>query len=208
MKIAFEIATCLLFFIAIMQKEKWKMMVVFAVNNVVCICLYFAYGRVATASLCIVALARTIIYGIYAYKKIKPNWIWLVIFESAYIVATALAWQDALDLLPLAAMLAAGYGSWQDNVVVLRSAYIINTGGYLIYKAIIGAYIAMTESAVSFVATIFSLIYYVLYKKDVDFFELIFSKLKRKPKVEENSAVAAASNEPIESTAENNGDNV
>ena len=115
----------------------------------------------------------------YSLKNIKPNYIWLIIFESAFILTTILTWQDALDLMPLFAMIAAGFGSWQENDYVLRISYIINMTLYVIYKAIIGAYISMGVEAIDLVTTIICLVYYTILKKETLILQLIFKRNKK-----------------------------
>ena len=176
LQIILEIATVLLYFIAIMQRSKWQMMVVFTVENAVSAGMYFVCNRYASACLCMVAFLRTIIYAIYSYKQIKPNLFWVILFEVGFIVGAVFTWQDAYDLLPLFAMLAVGYGSWQDNMLVLRASYIINTVLYIAYKAIIGTYIAMASSVVQLVFTIITLVYYCVHKKRVPIFQLLFRR--------------------------------
>jgi len=175
-QIIFQILTALIIVIAIFQKEKWKIMLFYTLYNLLCVVMYFAFERSATAFICIVAAIRTFIYMFYAYKKIKPNLIWLIIFEIAFIVSTILTWQDALDLLPLLAILVAGFGSWQDNPTILRISYLINGALYIIYKVIIGAYISMSADVIDFTCTFISLIYYCVLKKETPILQAIFKK--------------------------------
>ena len=120
---------------------------------------------------------------LYSLKKLKPNIIWLIVFEIGFVVTTILTWQDALDLLPLVALLSAGYGSWQDNPTILRVSYIINNGSYVIYNAIIGAYISMVFKIITFLSSVICFIYYCLLKKETPILDVIF---KRKKIVENN----------------------
>ncbi|HBP43900.1 MAG TPA: hypothetical protein DD621_04455, partial [Clostridiales bacterium] len=140
-QIIFQVLSVVVSVIAILQKQKWKMMLFYTINNVLSVIIYFSFNRITTAIICVVATIRTFIFMFYSLKGLKPNLIWLILFEVGFVVTTILTWQDALDLLPLAALLAAGYGSWQDNPAILRTSYIINNAAYVVYNAIIGAYI-------------------------------------------------------------------
>ena len=177
-QILFQIISAIIIVFAIFQKEKWKMMLWYTINNIMCVLMYFVFGRTTTAILCVVAAVRTFIFMFYSLKKIKPNYIWLIIFESAFVLTTILTWQDALDLMPLFALLVAGFGSWQENDYVLRVSYIINELIYVIYKFIIGAYISMAVELISLICTLFSFIYYCLLKKEKLFLQLIFKRNK------------------------------
>ena len=182
-QIIFQILSVIVSVIAILQKQKWKMMLYYTINNVLSVIIYFSFNRITTAIICIVATIRTFICMFYSLKKLKPNIIWLIVFEIGFVVTTILTWQDALDLLPLVALLSAGYGSWQDNPTILRVSYIINNGSYVIYNAIIGAYISMVFKIITFLSSVICFIYYCLLKKETPILDVIF---KRKKIVENN----------------------
>lgn len=176
MQLLFQILTAILSVLAIVQKDKWKMMLIYTINNMCNMAMYFAFGRITTVFICLVATIRTFVYMFYSYKKKKTNVIWLIIFEMLFIISAILTWQDALDLMPLLAMLSVGYGSWQDNQTILRISYIINMTLYIIYKAIIGAYISMSVEAIDLICTIICFIYYCILKKNTPILQAIFKK--------------------------------
>lgn len=184
-KIIFQILSVIVSVIAILQKQKWKMMLFYTINNVLSVIIYFSFNRITTAIICVIATIRTFIFMFYSLKKLKPNVVWLIIFEIGFVVTTILTWQDALDLLPLVALLSAGYGSWQDNQTILRISYIINNGCYVIYNAIIGAYISMALKIITFLSSTICFIYYCLLKKE----EPILNKLFKKKKNAENNNI-------------------
>ena len=173
-QIIFQALTAVLSILAVFQKHKWKMMMIYTINNIITALTYLAFGRIASMTICFVAALRTAIFMIYSLKRIKPNIVWLIIFETAFVVSTILTWQDALDLMPLFALLAVGYGSWQDRQLVLR-----------ISQSIIGAYISMSVSLVTLISTIICLVYYCILKKETPILELVFKK-KNKVEVIEN----------------------
>lgn len=176
LQIIFQVLSAIVIILAIFQKEKWRMMMFYTISNLLSCGMYFTFGRTASAYICLVATLRTLVYMYYAYKKIKPNIIWLIAFETAFVVTTILTWQDALDLIPLFAFITVGYGSWQDNQSVLRVTYIIEGVLYIIYKSIIGAYIAMSVEAIKTICTIIGFVYYCTLKKQTPIFQLIFKK--------------------------------
>lgn len=186
-QIIFQILSAIILVIAIFQKSKWKMMLVYTVNNIILAVMYFAFARITTAIISIIAAVRTIIFMIYALKNIKPNFVWLIIFETAFILCTILTWQDALDLLPLFALLTSCYGSWQNNQSVLRICYAINAILCIVYKIFIGAYISMAIEVLNLICTIISFIYYCLLKKETPILEAIFNKNKTKNKIDTNN---------------------
>ena len=188
LQIIFQVISAVLTVLAVIQKKKWKMMLLFILNNIFCILMYFAFSRIAAAVICIVATIRTTIIMIYSLKGKKLHFVWLIIFETAFIISAIVTWQDALDLMPLFAMLAVGYGTWQDNDAVLRITYIINMSLYSVYGFVIGAYIAMVVQLVDLVWTIISFIYYSILKKQTPLLQLIFHK-KQKLKQNETEQV-------------------
>lgn len=177
-QIIFQILTVIISVIAILQKQKWKMLLFYGINNVFSVIMYFSFNRIATAIISIVATIRTFLFMFYSLKKLKPNIIWLIVFEIGYVVTTILTWQDALDLLPLVALLAAGYGSWQENPTILRVSYIISNSSYVIYKAIIGAYISMGFEIITVLSSLLCFIYYCLLKKETPILDAIFKRKK------------------------------
>ena len=184
-QIIFQLLTAIVTVLAILQKEKWKMMFYYTLNNLACVAMYFAFARTTTAIICIVAAVRTIIFMFYSLKKIKPNYVWLIIFELAFVATTIITWQDALDLLPLVAMVSACYGSWQDNHFVLRVSYIVNNTTYVVYQLIIGAYISMAISLINLACTIICFVYYCLLKKEKPILQVIF-KNKKNQNIDKN----------------------
>lgn len=178
MQIAFQIIGAVLTVLAILQKKKWKMMLLYTINNIILALMYFSFSRTASMVICIVASVRTFIFMFYSLKGLKPNVVWLIVFETAFIVSTILTWQDALDLLPLIAILAAGFGSWQDNDFMLRICYILNMTLYIIYKAIIGAYISMGVEIIDLVCTLICFVYYCILKNQTPILQAIFKRNK------------------------------
>ena len=178
MKLLFEILSSISVILAIFQKQKWKMMLYFTVTNILNAIMYLAFGRIAGMAICFVAAIRTTIFMIYDFKKLKPNLVWLVFFEIIFIITAILTWQDALDILPLVAILAVGYGSWQDNQTILRVSYLVNEILYILYKGIIGAYISMSVETINMICTIVCLIYYCILKKETPILEVLFKKKK------------------------------
>ena len=178
MQIAFQVISAILTVLAVFQKQKWKMMLLFILNNIFCILMDFAFSRTAAAVICMVATIRTTIIMIYSLKGKKLHFVWLIIFETAFIVSAIATWQDALDLMPLFAMLAVGYGTWQDNQAVLRVSYIINMTLYSIYGFVIGAYIAMTVELIDLICTLISFVYYTILKKQTPILQAIFKRNK------------------------------
>ena len=181
MQLTFQILSAFILIIAILQKEKWKMMLLYTINSILLGIMFLAFGRVTAAIIDFIGAIRMAIYMIYALKKLKPNLIWLITFELGFVASTILTWQDALDLMPMFAMLSSGFGSWQDNQYVLRISFIINGILYIIYEAIIGAYISMSVESINMIFTIISLIYYCILKIDVSIIDKIF---KRKTAIE------------------------
>ena len=178
-QILFQVLTVIVNVLAILQKEKWKILFYYTLVNVVFVAMYFSFGRTVAALICLVSVLRTLIYMIFAIKKIKPNFLIFLVFEIAYILIAIFTWQDAYDTLPLIAILAGNFASWQDNHLVFRIGYIINESAYVAYNLIIGAYIAMGVEILNLVCTITCLIYYCILKKEKPIFDVLFGRGKK-----------------------------
>ena len=179
LRIIFEIASAVVLVLAIFQKEKWKMMLMYIVDNLLLCAMFLAFGRYSTAIISVVGALRMLVFMIYALKNIKPNFIWLIVFESLFVVLTIVTWQDALDLMPMFALMASCLGSWQDNQSVLRLLFALNGVLYVVYEAIIGAYITLTVEIINLICTIFSFVYYCILKKETPIMQAIFKRKKQ-----------------------------
>lgn len=187
MQIAFQVVTTVFSLVASLQKKKWAMMLFLTLNNAFCVAMYFVFGRMTTAALCTVAAIRTTVYMIFALKNKKPNWMVLVIFEIGFVLASVYTWQDPLDWLPLMALMVSGYTSWQDNTFILRLGYIINPSLYIVYKAIIGAYIAIIPEAFLLIGNFIALIYYNICKKEKPILSYFVPQKKQEEKPQEEN---------------------
>ncbi len=176
LQIVFQVLTVITTVLAICQRDKWKIMLFYTFENVICVAMYFAFNRTAAAMICVVATFRTIIYMIYSLKNLKPNLVWLFLFGVAYITVAVITWQDMLDILPLIAMLSVNFGSWQDKQLTLRIFYIIDHIAYITYKFIIGAYIAMGVEIFCLIVTTIALVYYCILKKEKPLLDYIFRR--------------------------------
>lgn len=176
LQIIFQILTVILTFWAINQKQKWKMMLLYTICNIACVFMFLVFDRYASMWVSVVATLRTLALGIYAFKQKKPNVIYFILFEVAFVVCTIIFWQDALDLFMLFAMLFVGYGSWQENITVLRITYIVSKILYIVYYAIIGAYISLASNVIFLISEITCFIYYCLLKRQTPILQVIFKK--------------------------------
>lgn len=182
LQIILQIIPLVLLLVATFQKDKWKMMLWSTITNIFYAVMYFSFGRITTACICIVAGIRTLTYMIFALKKLKPNWIVLVVFELAFIAAAIITWQDMFDLMPLFALISVCYGTWQDNQLILRISYIINHALCAIYQFFISAYITMSGEIILLIGTIVCLIYYCILKKERPLFSYIIPNKKKDAK--------------------------
>ena len=174
LQIVFQVLTVITTVLAICQRDKWKIMLFYTFENIICVAMYFAFNRTAAAMICVVATFRTFVYMIYSVKNLKPNLVWLILFGVAYITIAIITWQDMLDILPLIAMLSVNFGSWQDKQLVLRIFYIIEHLSYIAYNLLIGAYISMGAKIICLICSTICIIYYCILKKDKPLLDYIF----------------------------------
>ena len=175
-QIVFQILVAMVLVLAILQKEKWKMMLLYVIDNILLAVMFFAFERISAGVMSIVGAIRMLVFMIYALKKLKPNIFWLLIFEISFIALTIITWQDAFDLLPLFALMLSCFGGWQDNPFVLRLFFIFNGILYVTYEAIIGAYISLAVEILNLICTIIGFIYYSILKKETPILQNLFKK--------------------------------
>ena len=200
MKIALETVAMMLSITGSLQKKKWAMMLLYTLTNIFYSIMYFAYGRFASAVLCIVGAIRTAVFMIYSIKNIKPNWMVLVFFEILFVLAAIFTWQDATDWMPLIAWTVTCYASWQDNTAILRIGYIINSVLYIAYNMLIGAYIASIPEFLGIITNTVALIYYNICKKEKPILSYFLSSKwsKEKNNIEDIESIENVVNQSIE----------
>ena len=183
LQIVFQVLSVIMGVLAILQKIKWKMLLIYTIDNLFLLGVYFSFGRTVSGAICIVAAVRTFTYMFFAIKNLKPNIYILIAFELAFTIVTIFTYQDSLDLLALFAMFVVGYTTWQDNDWIIRIGYLINPTLWLIYDLLIGAWIEPVHQVIFLISAVVSLIYYCILKKETPILELIFKpKKKEAPK--------------------------
>ena len=176
MQIISQILPVVLELIASLQKKKWLMMFFYMVQSLSYVVMYIVFGKFSAMVLSIIATVILFVYFIFDLKKLKPNVYFLITFEIAYIIGSAVTMETALDILPLLALLIFGYCGWQTNSIILKGGYVLGSIINIIYMLIIGAYIALIVDVVCFAGNLFSLIFYNLLKKDKGSFNLLKKK--------------------------------
>lgn len=71
-QIIFQVLSVVVSVIAILQKQKWKMMLFYTINNILLVIIYFSFNRITTVIICVVATIRTFIFMFYSLKGLKP----------------------------------------------------------------------------------------------------------------------------------------
>ena len=180
MDIAFQIIALVFTLLAYIQKKKWLVLLFSVLASFSFAGMFFYFGRNAGACISLVSAVRSLVYMIFALKNLKPNLYVMLAFEAGFIVATALTWNDALDLLPLFAIVTESFTSWQENKWIFRMGYIICPALFLVYKAIICAYISMAGEVLALAIAIFAFFYYCVFKNEVSVLNRINFFKKRK----------------------------
>ena len=72
LQIILQIIPLVLLLVATFQKDKWKMMLWSTITNIFYAVMYFSFGRITTACICIVAGIRTP-QSIDSLKEIMPD---------------------------------------------------------------------------------------------------------------------------------------
>ena len=166
MQIALQIIAGLLYILAILQKKKWQMMLIYTLENAFLVAMYFSFNCTNAAVLNLVAMVRTFVLCVLAFKNIKPNIFVLIIFEVAYLTTSIIFFNNLYELIIIFGVTIACYTSWQNNTCILRTGYLINDSCNIAYKCIIGAYIGAIPDFVAFFAIVIAIVYYNILKKD------------------------------------------
>ena len=149
--------------VAYFQKEKHKVMLWLVFTNLINISVYLLLGRLLGSVLVLVATLRTLVYFYFSYKQIKmPVWV-LAVFQAALISLSIYLWKDATDIIMLANLTMLTYTTWQDNMLVLKSSYIISGILLIFYDFLVGSYVTMISRFIKFVSATLSV--YALIKE-------------------------------------------
>ena len=152
--------TILFTILSFLPKEKWKMMLCFAVTNVTMIATYILCGSLLGGLLVAGALVRTIVYFYYSKSNRKPEPIVMIMFELYYIIMAIIFWNNVIDLLMVVNLVVVTYTSWQSDVRTLRFGYIFSSALLIPYDILLGAYTTSISELIMLISVIYSLLKY------------------------------------------------
>ena len=144
--------------LSFLQKEKWKMFLLFALTNLFLIPIYILSGSLLGGILVTGALVKTICFSIYNKANKKPDITFLSLFISFYILISIILWSNNVDLLMLINLLILTFTSWQNDINLIRAGYIISSILLFAYDIILGAYTTAISELIMFITTIILII--------------------------------------------------
>lgn len=157
------IICCIAFFF----KKKWQFLICLLIYNAITFVQYILQGFYTETIITAICIVRIIVFYIYDIKNKKPN-IWVCgIFFALMIGGSVITFENYFSLLALGASLIGTYAIIQDNMLVLRLAYIVCSILLIINFVFTGLYTNIIAEAISLVASVISVFkYHVLTKRE------------------------------------------
>ena len=147
----------LLTVISVQFKSKEKIVMCFALANIVAAIQFFLLNALTGAVISILNTIRCIVFYLYKKKNLKPSILVLIIFEAFAIISGIFSWQNIWSIIPIIVTVLNTYGLWQDNVTVIRIIAGIVGFGWAIYDVIVKAFVGAIQEFSQFVSAVISL---------------------------------------------------
>ena len=146
-------------------KNKFLILTCFLVTNILMLIQYILQNRILEIAIVGVAIAKTVVFMIYAKKQLKPNLIVIVVFETLMLVCGILTWSDWFSVLFLLASMLNTYASWQDNMFIMRLLYIVSALLMITNYVCTGLYANILAKVGTLVSAICGIVIYDILKK-------------------------------------------
>ena len=164
MDIYFILAQCagavalILTIIGIQFGKKDKIILFYFFADVFLVIEFFLLGSIAGALMNLVSTLRCFIYYTYDKHKLKTPFATMIMFEIATIATGVIFWQNIWSLIIIIANLTYNYGTWQENVLILKITAFIQSSCWIIYDLISKAYVSMLQECFLVIATLIAII--------------------------------------------------
>ena len=121
-------------------KRKATIMLFCMIYNILTLTSYLLLGKYLGCILVGVLTLKSLVYYIFALKKLKPNVVVLILFEVSILAISIIFWESWVDLFMIANSLINTYFSWQDNVIYLKASVVLCACLLILYDVFVGAY--------------------------------------------------------------------
>ena len=121
-------------------KKKATIMLFCMIYNILTLITYLLLGKYLGCILVGVLTLKSLVYYLFALKKLKPNIFVLIFFEVAIVVISIIFWDSWVDVFMIANSVINTYFSWQDNVVYLKISVVVCACLLVLYDIFVGAY--------------------------------------------------------------------
>lgn len=145
------IVVLILTIVSFLQKEKWKMFICFSLTNAFLIPIYILSGSLLGGLLVAGAFIKSIFFAYSNAKNKRPSFELLSVFITYYILIAIVIDGSLKDMLLLSNLLVLSFTSWQNDLNLLRSGYVLSSILLAMYDVLLGAYTAGLSEIVMFV---------------------------------------------------------
>ncbi len=164
MDLNFILAQCfgavalILTIIGIQFTKKDKIILFYFFADVFLVIEFFLLGSIAGALMNLISALRCFIYYTYDRHNLKTPFATMIMFEIATITTGIIFWQNIWSLIIIFANLTYNYGTWQENVLVLKITAFIQSSCWIMYDLLFKAYVSMIQECFLVVATLIAII--------------------------------------------------
>lgn len=140
--------------IGLQFKKKDKVVLFYLFANIFITAEYFLLEAWVGGAINAVCIVRNIVFYFYSKKdKRSPVWV-LVLIEAALVACGIVGWANWWSLIPIVVGAVYTYGNWQENVLVLKITAAISASGWLVYSAVVRAYVSVAQEVIILVSAI------------------------------------------------------
>ena len=139
--------TLIIFVASLQQRKKESFLLLQTTGALLFVAQYILTGRTTGAVIFTIVAIRGAVYCYYKKNNLAPSRTVLIAFMVAVVAAAYFTWQNIFSALPLVTTLAKTWGTWQDNMKLVRKSSLFAQCGMTIYNLSAGMYTgALTEA--------------------------------------------------------------
>jgi hypothetical protein len=147
---------------SIQFKEKKKLLICFALANLLFAINFFLLSEYAGAVICLIAFAQTIVSYLFHIRNKEFPRILIPIFIVISLICGFIAYESYIDILPAICSVLYIISIIQKKEKYIRDTVLVNVLLWVIYDAYVMAYTAMISDVFFTISTLIAIIRYDL----------------------------------------------
>lgn len=149
-------------------KKKATIMLFSMIYNILTLTSYLLLGKYLGSILVGVLTLKSLVYYLFALKKLKPNTFVLILFEVSILCLSIVLWDTWVDIFMLTNSIINTYFTWQDNVIYLKISVVVCACLLILYDVLVGAYVYVLSEVIYGGTALVSLIIMIKQRKKTE----------------------------------------